>query len=565
MEYNLIYEAKEFKVPFIRDTYIVSLCSKLTAVALERGPELISIIYSLYKQKIPYFLIDTSLPKERIEYMLELAHINTVITQKRYLQIFNKIDQILCIDQFPTNPNLYYKTAIPPKENDIGYLIFTSGSSGYPKGVEVKRSGIDNFIYGVSEIIDFAPGKKIASFTSISFDIFFLESIMALELGLIVVLSNDGECKNPAKMAEFIEKHKIDMLQMTPSRFQMLWDFDRELRSLNNVKEIMLGGETLPYKMLKILQNKTKAKIYNMYGPTETTIWSTIADLTHSDNVHIGKPIHATEVYIIDDDFTILKEGQAGEICIAGKGLANGYIGQPNLTMTNFTTLMTNILVYKTGDQGCFLPDGNLQFIGRRDNQLKIHGYRIELEEIESVADQFDGITKSIVITSNSNTLGQILTLIYKSTQIISEVLLKRYMKSKLPQYMVPTQYVRCEDFVYNNNGKIDRKHLYKTFNDQSNSSIDEVKELSPQELGIFALICEFVQNSEIDVTSITVDSELESIGLTSFSFIRLVVHMEQNLHIKFDDQMLEYTEFPNIHTLIAYTNNLLNPLTDKT
>lgn len=557
MEFNLIYENRTYKVPFDYHVNIVSGYDGLVAVALERGPELISVIYSIYKQKIPYLPIDLSLPKERIRFMLKTASVKTIITRAKYITLFDDIEHLICMD----NPSFAFHCK-SRETNDQGYVIFTSGSSGYPKGVIVKRSSIENFIYGVSEIIDFTPGKRIASFTSVSFDIFFLESIMSLEKGLIVVLANDEECKNPAKMMDLLKKNEVEMLQLTPSKFQILMDYDRKLFSLTNTKEIMLGGEPLPQKMLEMIKEKTNARIFNMYGPTETTIWSTIGELTYSEFVHIGKPIHETEIYIIDDNLNTLRDGQAGEICIAGKGLAKEYIEQSELTSMKFITLCDlGTTVYRTGDYGYFLPDGNLQYIGRIDNQIKIRGYRIELEEIERIADQFDGIIKSIVVPSSLNDFDQVLILIYKSYIEINEDLIKEYLKSSLPLYMIPIQYIRCEDFVYNDNGKIDRKQLYYVINKSNNSyAVRKVvnSELAPRELNIFTAICECIQNLVVEVTQITVNSELESIGLTSLSFIRFVAALEQKLDIEFDDEMLENTKFPNIITLISYISGIL-------
>lgn len=227
-------------------------------------------------------------------------------------------------------------------EEDVVYILYTSGTTGTPKGVKVTWEGLLNFIEGISEIIDFSPGKRIACFTTVAFDIFFLESIMALYKGLTVVLANEDEQRNPRLMAKLIHDNAVDMVQMTPSRMQVLLNHDKELSCLKNVKEIMIGGEAFPLGLLKTLQAKTNAKIYNMYGPTETTIWSTVSDLTQKDRIDIGRPIKNTEVYIVDESLSILPEGQVGEICIAGKGLARGYVGKNDLTIEKFIYLPQN-------------------------------------------------------------------------------------------------------------------------------------------------------------------------------------------------------------------------------
>ena len=209
---------------------------------------------------------------------------------------------------------------------------------------------------------------------------------MALNKGLTVVLADEEEQRNPKLMAKFIQDNAVDIIQMTPSRMQLLLNYDKELICLKSVKEIMIGGEAFPFGLLQTLQEKTTARIYNMYGPTETTIWSTISNLTYKDHIDIGRPIKNTEIYIMDDSLTLLPSGQIGEICIGGKGLAKGYVGRDDLTAEKFIYLpqKPNVRVYRTGDMGRHLPDGDLEYLGRTDNQVKIRGHRVELEEIES-------------------------------------------------------------------------------------------------------------------------------------------------------------------------------------
>lgn len=168
---------------------------------------------------------------------------------------------------------------------------------------------------------------------------------MALYKGLTVILANKEEQRNPKFMAQLIRDNAVDMVQMTPSKMQLLLNHDKELFCLKNVKEIMIGGEPFPISLLHTLQEKTTAKIYNMYGPTETTIWSTVSDLTCRDRIDIGRPIKNTEVYIVNENLSILPVGEVGEICIAGKGLAKGYVGRSDLTKEKFIYLRRNLIL----------------------------------------------------------------------------------------------------------------------------------------------------------------------------------------------------------------------------
>lgn len=196
----------------------------------------------------------------------------------------------------------------------------------------------------------------------------------ALYKGLTVVLANDDEQRSPKLMAKLIQDNDVDMIQMTPSRMQLLLNHDKELSCLKNAKEIMIGGEPFPLSLLRTLQEKTTAKIYNMYGPTETTIWSTVSELTNKDRIDIGHPIKNTEIYIVDENLSILPDGEAGEICIAGKGLAKGYVNRDDLTAEKFIYLLQkpDVRVYRTGDLGCYLPDGDFEYLGRTDNHWSL-------------------------------------------------------------------------------------------------------------------------------------------------------------------------------------------------
>lgn len=353
-----------------------------TMLIMRRTPDLIYSICMCFERNNTVIPIDPAYPKNHIQYIIKDSAPDEIISD---------------VDSYD---DLLQEKKLNITQDDVAYILYTSGSTGSPKGVEITYEALTNFIEGISEIIDFSPGKRIACFTTVAFDIFFLESIMALYKGLTVALANEDEQRNPRLMAKLIHDNAVDMVQMTPSRMYLLLNHDKELSCLKNVKEIMIGGEAFPLSLLKTLQAKTNAKIYNMYGPTETTIWSTVSDLTRKDRIDIGRPIKNTEVYIVDESLSILPDGQVGEICIAGKGLAKGYVGRNDLTAEKFIYLpqKPDVRVYRTGDMGHYLPDGNLEYLGRTDNQVKIRGHRIELEEIESHLNEIDGIHQAVVI-----------------------------------------------------------------------------------------------------------------------------------------------------------------------
>jgi amino acid adenylation domain-containing protein len=528
----------------------IDISNNIIGILLKRNVGLISTIYSCYKNGITYIPIDSSWPDERINAIISANDLNVVITIEDY---YNRVS---CPKKIVVDEESNIEFTKQFVENEISYILYTSGSTGLPKGVEVKRESLLNFIDGISEIIDFSPLKRIACLTTVSFDIFFLESIMALDKGLAVVLANEDEQRNPKLMAELIQENNVDMIQMTPSRMQLLLNHDKELSCLKNVKEIMIGGEPFPLSLLRTLQKKTTAKIYNMYGPTETTIWSTVSELTHKDRIDIGRPIINTEVYIVDENLAILPNGQAGEICIAGKGLAKGYVGRDDLTDEKFLYLpqRPDVRIYRTGDLGRYLPDDNLEYLGRTDNQVKIRGYRIELEEIETNINQFDGINQSVVITLETSETDKGLQAFYTSDDPIEHKELLNYLSSKLPEYMIPVTFKRVEGFIQTANGKIDRKRVLECVEIKVNNSMPEnsnIGELSDiQRRALKAIVSNL--DSKI-VGDITLETKLADAGLNSITFVKIVVALESEFGFEFDGEKLLIKEFPTVKSMIEY------------
>lgn len=541
---NIIWNGKSFDSNHFVDYKSIYRTKKVgqskSLILVKRSPNLIYAICMCLEKGTTYIPIDSTYPKERIQYIIDDSNPDDIIS-----------DTELNIEFTPP------RKPISAKE-DIAYILYTSGSTGNPKGVEVTREGLLNFIEGISEVIDFSPGKRIACLTTVSFDIFILESVMALYKGLTVVLANEDEQRNPRLMANLIQNNTVDMIQMTPSRMQLLLNHDKELSCLENVKEIMIGGEALPLSLLRTLQEKTNAKIYNMYGPTETTIWSTVSDLTHKDRVDIGRPIKNTEVYIVDESLSILSNGQAGEICIAGKGLAKGYVGRDDLTTKKFIYLpqKPDVRVYRTGDMGRHLPDGDLEYLGRTDNQVKIRGHRVELEEIESHLNQIDGIHQAVVIALETSETNKMLQAFYTSDITFDQKEISDYLSLKLPEYMIPVIFKRVENFVLTGNGKIDRKRVLECVEIKVGDVRPE--ETNPVDLNDIQRKAFEVIKSTLDskTGNVTIDTTFGETGVDSITFVTLVVALEGEFDFEWDDDMLLITAFSTIKSMIEYVES---------
>ena len=508
-----------------------------TMLIMRRTPDLIFAMCMCLERNNTVIPIDPAYPKKHIDYIIKDSAPDEIISDT---------------DSYD---DLFQEKRSNIAQNDVAYILYTSGSTGHPKGVEVTYEALSNFIEGISETINFSPGKRIACLTTISFDIFFLESIVALNKGLTVVLADEEEQRNPKLMAKFIQDNEVDMVQMTPSRMQLLLNYDKELSCLKNVKEIMIGGESFPLSLLRRLKEKTNAKIYNMYGPTETTIWSTVSDLTQKDRIDIGRPIKNTEVYIVDESLSILPEGQVGEICIAGKGLARGYVGKNDLTIEKFIYLpqKPDVRVYRTGDMGRYLPDGDLEYLGRTDNQVKIRGHRIELEEIESHLNQIDGIHQAVVIAPEISETNKMLQAFYTSDTTLDQKEITDYLSSKLPKYMIPVRFKRVESFIQTANGKLDRKRVLECEETKTSDGLLEestLSELSAVPQKAFGVIKSTLAPKNEDVT---LETSLGEVGVDSITFVTLVVALEGEFNFEFEDEMLLISAFPTIQSIIDY------------
>ena len=519
------------------------------AIMLGRNDLLLETIKNFFLHGITYIPVNPDLPDERIATILEESKPDAVITTNAYKNRIHNCKTIVVAD----DETMDIEGNCP--DNEIAYIMYTSGSTGRPKGVMVRRESVYNFIDGISEVIDFSEGRSIACLTNVSFDIFFLESVMPLMKGMKVFLATEEEQNNPKAIAALIENSKVDMLQMTPSRMQLLLNYDKDLSCLKSVKDIMIGGEDFPEKLLHTLQEKTNANIYNMYGPTETTIWSTISNLTNKDTVDIGKPIKDTRVYIVDQELHIVPDGEIGEICISGKGLAKGYVNNEELTKEKFCPLLEKPeeIIYRTGDLGKMLPSGDLLCLGRTDSQVKIRGHRIELGEIEFFINQVDGVVQAVAAVAEKSENEKIIEAYYTCSKPVTHAQISKHLSKKVPAYMIPAKYYEVDSFELTPNGKIDRKklqlHIIQTLG--NNRFSDSTAKNNSK---VFEVIAATLSESlEIPMERVKIDEPLSELDLDSINFVKLVIALETEFDFEFDDNKLLISEFPTVLSLVEY------------
>ncbi len=437
----------------------------IIGIMVNRSLEMIIAILAVLKSGGAYIPIDPEYPEDRIKYMLNNSNAKLLLTQKK-LEDNIEFDNKVCIDLI--NDKIYTNNCDNLKcinnYNDLSYIIYTSGSTGVPKGVCLTHKALTNLALYLNNNVEFLKEtntqKSIASVTTISFDIFIFETLICLQKGLRIIISNEEEQHIPSELLELIKKEKIDIIQMTPSRMQIFLDniASNNLYSLNYV---VLAGEPLPDSLLSNLLKMGIKKVYNGYGPSETTVFSTFTDVTSYPKINIGKPLSNTQMYILDKYMHPCPIDVPGELYISGDGISKGYLNNEELTNKLFidNPFVEKTKMYKTGDLCKFLSNGEIEYLERIDNQIKIRGLRIELGEIENKILTYPNIKKACVIKQTINNRDFISAYFTVNKRInISE--LRKYLSKYLPKYMVPSYFTVLDDFPYTPNGKINKKVL---------------------------------------------------------------------------------------------------------
>jgi len=434
----------------------------IIGIMVERSPYMLIGILAILKAGGAYLPLDPNYPVPRVEYMLQDSEAGILVTEQRLANSIKFAGHRIYLDSADCYQDMNFERRCQPvsKATDLAYVIYTSGSTGQPKGVMIEHKAVSNFIQGMSNRIDFSAGKTILCLTTISFDIFGLETLLALSKGLKIIIADETQQRDMEALGKVIEGNEVEMVQMTPSRLQLL-NNSGQLGCLQTVKEILIGGEAFPPALLDSLCHMGTAKIYNMYGPTETTIWSTVKELSPASQVTIGQPIANTTIYIVDGNHNLQPIGISGELCIGGDGLARGYLNQPELTAKKFSPnpFKAGQRMYRTGDLARWLPNGEIQCLGRMDQQVKIRGYRIELGEIEINLLKHPAIHE-VVVVDKTNDYGDYLCAYLVMSQELTNGELRDYLAQRLPEYMIPSFFLQLARIPSTPNGKVARNML---------------------------------------------------------------------------------------------------------
>jgi amino acid adenylation domain-containing protein len=435
----------------------------LVGVHVERSMEMLVALLGVMKSGAGYVPLDPGFPPERLRFMAEDAALGALITQTnaQAAPAPNALRVEIDGDWPAISAESTAELPCPATPDDVAYVLYTSGSTGKPKGVQITHRALANFLYAMAREPGLATEDVLLAVTTISFDIAGLELYLPLMLGARVVLAAKDASLDMQALAGLIQAHNISVMQATPATWQMLldsgWEGKRGLK-------VLCGGEALSRDLAMRLAH-TCGELWNMYGPTETTIWSLVRRIGPEDRtILIGRAIANTSIYILDENRNPVPPGVAGELYIGGDGVSIGYLNRPELTGERFIADPFRPgagTVFKTGDLARFWPDGEVECLGRNDFQVKIRGFRIELGEIESALKEHPAVRQSVV-TAREDQLGKRLVgyVITQGADRPSTADLKAFLARRLPDYMVPGQFVFLEAFPLTPNGKVNRLAL---------------------------------------------------------------------------------------------------------
>jgi amino acid adenylation domain-containing protein len=556
--YSLSYAELEEKTnqfaAFLLQKKRKNTASSIVPLIIEEGIDRIIAMLAILKAGLAYAPIDPLSPTERIAAILEDCNPEQVVFSAQYEEKINKaisslsskdLKKIIFHQKHGAFSSLNTKVLPAISATDLAYVLYTSGSTGKPKGVKVSHLSLLNCMLAIQKRLGLKEGAHFAHLTPYFFDISALEIYLPLLLGASCFIPAEKYLRNGKLLSALLDHHAIHFAQTTPTTWQLL--LDTGWHTHRNMT-ILSGGENLSRQLAQALCVEAK-HVWNLYGPTETTIWATAFCVSEKSfparkEISIGKPIDNMQVYVLDNYLQPVPLGRVGELYISGLGVAEGYLGKEDLTKACFLhkpafLLSENksSLMYKTGDFVKWLPDGNLLYLGRKDEQIKYHGYRIELGDIESALRAQPYLKQAVVLSEKidcgvdeKHSLVAYYT-VKNTDSVIAEKELRHFLSEHLPACFIPHKFIQVAEMPVSGSGKIDRKAFVST-------------RLSPAENGRSAstktqhILCQIWQK-QFGIKHVFMEDDFYALGGDSLSAIKIAYAIENQFHIECSAQIV--------------------------
>lgn len=503
---------------------------KVVALMVRRSIDMFVSIIAILKAGGVYLPIDMEYPKERKNFLLKDSNACLVLTQQEYMEEIEFEKEILNLDTIDYTAENAENLICTNKGSNAAYIIYTSGSTGKPKGTIVEHCNVHNLAISMDNKMNLQQYQSILCVTTIAFDMSIMETLVPIIIGLKIVLADEKQQKDPTLLAKLIIEKKVEIFETTPSRIRMMMIAEDEKINMcfKDIKLFLIGGEKMDEQIASSIINFSHGQLYNMYGPTETTVWSTIAKIDKGKKINIGTPIDNTYVYILDEDGGIVPPGIVGEICIGGDGVARGYLGDYELTKKKFydNPFLENERIYRTGDLGRITSDNTIEYIGRKDYQTKIRGFRVELNEIESRLCEIDKIDAGAVISKKNKVGIEVLYAYFEAREKIDIKNLKEELSRKLPDYMVPSYFIQLSKIPLTQNLKVDRKKL------QEFEEIGETEKVYEEPKNNFEKDVLEIWKKILEFEQIGVEDDFYELGGNSILLIKLYSLLNKNFSV---------------------------------
>jgi amino acid adenylation domain-containing protein len=520
----------------------------VVGVFLRRSPEMVVALFGILKAGGAYLPLDPQLPAQRIEFLIADAAVPLIVTQTDLRDTLPDFGAALVmIDQI--SEGVERPLTDKPISEDLAYLIYTSGSTGNPKGTEITHGALVNLLASMLREPGLTSEDTLVAITTLSFDIAGLEILGPLVCGATLVVASREQVLDPERLAGLLEESAATVMQATPSTWRMLiesgWMGRANLR-------MWCGGEALRPDLAESLLARGR-ELWNLYGPTETTIWSAAHRVKSGESpILIGRPIGNTRMYILDPGGQPAPVGVPGELYIAGAGVARGYWRRPELTETRFLPdpfdPVPGRRMYRTGDLARYRRDGQIQLIGRTDHQIKLRGHRIELGEIEAVIERHPEVLQAVVEPHGEGNGQQLIAWIKQAGDTMDTGNLRSWLQERLPDYMVPSSFLVLEEIPLTANGKVDRKRLPKPKASARETSTPITSPRNRLEEQLVQIWSEM-----LGVDRVGVRDNFFDLGGHSLLLIRVHARLRQELDS--DVAVIDLFRYPTIESMVSWLN----------
>lgn len=443
---------------YLREKYNIQP-DDLIGIKLERSERMIVSIFGILKSGAAYVPIDPNYPQDRIDYIESDTKSKIIIDETEYAIFYNQREKYTTLNLAKIN-----------SPTSLAYLIYTSGTTGNPKGVMIEHTSLVNRLTWMQKAYPLYSSETLIQKTTYSFDVSVWELVWWAMYGAKLSIAKSGVEKDPAQLIQNIYENHVSVIHFVPAMLAVFLEYIKEnpneKERIKTLKQVFVSGEALTLHQRKLFYSElSNISLMNLYGPTEASIDVSYYDCAEQHNINsvpIGKPIDNISLYILDENLSLKPIGAVGKLYISGVGVARGYLNKKELTDEKFVNnpFVQGAKMYDTGDLAKWLPDGNIEYIGRKDHQVKIRGFRIELGEIETHIFKYSNAIKNVIVEIKEVNQEKVIVAYYVSESKIDKVEIRHYLQGKLPEYMIPNFYIALDSIPVTSNGKVDRKVL---------------------------------------------------------------------------------------------------------